>query len=343
MLQVYRWDKDSKKCCLLDAEQVKNLSLDPQLSKSDYWIDLESPTPEEEAWIFEKVRPVHALVLEDIRKPIREPEVGPHLPKVEEWDDYLFAIVNPLNREYLNQCGDEIQPTERHRAYLQFSAVLTSNALITHHYTKLSCVDHLKNRLSHEVAIGNRGPDYLYHWLLDDLVDECAPVIDEILESLDDLEREILEQPQPSLLRKLLRHKSFIVILRKTMILEREVLARLTRNEFELVSPQEVIYYRNVYDHLIRYTEMIEGAREMISDLMQTHLAAVSNKLNTIMKVLTMISTIILPMTLIASIYGMNFDVLPGKEHPGGFWLSILAMGGCGIISLIFFRWRRWL
>ena len=91
------------------------------------------------------------------------------------------------------------------------------------------------------------------------------------------------------------------------------MLARLARGEFDLIDEREIAYYRNVYDHLVRFTELIESAREMVSDLMQTHLAAVSNRLNEIMKVLTMISTIVLPMTLIAGIYGMNFEEPSGR------------------------------
>ena len=105
------------------------------------------------------------------------------------------------------------------------------------------------------------------------------------------------------------------------------MLARLIRGEFELVDEREIAYYRNVYDHLVRYTELIEAAREMVSDLMQTHLAAVSNRLNEIMKVLTMISTVILPMTLIAGIYGMNFKNMPELDWEYGYSMAAGADG----------------
>ena len=132
-------------------------------------------------------------------------------------------------------------------------------------------------------------------------------------------------------------------MLRKTLIYEREVLVRLARGEFALVDERETAYYRNVYDHLVRFTELIESAREMVSDLMQTHLAAASNRMNEIMKVLTMISTTVLPMTLIAGVYGMNFELLiPDTKNPWGFWVALGMMALSGAVSYVFFKWKQW-
>jgi magnesium transporter len=117
----------------------------------------------------------------------------------------------------------------------------------------------------------------------------------------------------------------------------------LTRGEFELVSVREIAYYRNVFDHLLRYTELIEGAREMISDLMQTHLAAVSNKLNGIMKLLAMVSTVILPMSLIASVYGMNFENMPEIRWEYGYPFAMGLMVVVALIAVWLFYRQRWL
>ena len=141
----------------------------------------------------------------------------------------------------------------------------------------------------------------------------------------------------------MLRLKRLVVRMRKTLILEREVLARLMRGEFELVEEREIVYYRNVYDHLVRYTELIESAREMISDLMQTHLAAASNRLNRVVKHFTMISTVILPMSLIAGIYGMNFKKMPELDWQWGYPMAIGLMVLTGLSSFALFRWRGWI
>jgi magnesium transporter len=141
-----------------------------------------------------------------------------------------------------------------------------------------------------------------------------------------------------------LKLKRRVLFLRKTLVLEREVLARLVRAEFDLVNEHEIHYYRNVYDHLVRYTELIESAREMVSDLMELHLAATSNKLNEVMKVLTMISTVVLPMTLVAGVYGMNFHRgMPELDWQYGYPFALALMLTMGFGSLALFKWKKWI
>jgi len=189
-----------------------------------------------------------------------------------------------------------------------------------------------------------RGPDYLFHLILDAMVDEYAPVVDRISARLTTLENRVFKHPDDAILAPMMRLKRLVAWLRKTLILEREVLARLVRGEFELVEDREIVYYRNVYDHLVRYTELIEGAREMVSDLLQTHLAAVSTRLNRIMKVLTMISTVVLPMSLVAGVYGMNFRKgMPELDWEYGYPFALGLMVAMAVASFALFRWKRWI
>jgi len=121
------------------------------------------------------------------------------------------------------------------------------------------------------------------------------------------------------------------------------VLARLIRGEFDLVDQREIAYYRNVFDHLVRYTELIESAREMVSDLMQTHLSAASNRLNEVMKVLTIFSVIAAICTVIAGIYGMNFKKMPEIDWEWGYPMALGLMAITVVLALIGFRWKKWL
>ena len=176
------------------------------------------------------------------------------------------------------------------------------------------------------------------------MVDDYGPTLDRIEDRLEQVEDEVFLKPTPALLAHLLELKRDIIALRKTLIYEREVLARLQRGEFALIDDRERVYYRNVYDHLIRYAELVEGSREMVTDLMQTHLAAVSNKMNEIMKALTMISTIVLPMSLVAGVYGMNFKVwFPELEWTLGYPFALTLMAITGFCGYAMFKWRRWI
>jgi magnesium transporter len=308
------------------------------------WIDLTDPTPDEEARIFEQFLPLHALTVGDITKPRREPEQGAHLPKVEEFADYLFMVVNPLPPGLADTTAKGVKKT-RLRDRPQLSAVLTRHVLVTHHYTPMTSVAAVSAYVARHGECAKRGPDYVFHLILDAVVDEYAPVVERISDRLDRLETTVFRDPSPAALARLLRLKRLVSGLRKTLILEREVLARLVRGEFELVDEREIAYYRNVYDHLVRYTELIESAREMVSDLMESHLAAASNRLNQVMKLLTMISTVVLPMTLIAGVYGMNFEesAIPGYHTDWGFPFALGLMAFTGVVAYALFRWRRWL
>jgi magnesium transporter len=308
--------------------------------KNVLWIDLVQPTEEEEQIILRQFFPIHTLSLEDVTRLRREPDAPPHFPKVEEFPDYLFVIVNPL----LGDVRQQIAAAADRPTLTQLSAVITESLLITHHDAPLKCVEQVRGYLSRHGAHIDRGPDFIFHLILDHTVDEFVPLLDTIDETLDELEAIIMARPTQELFLRLLRLKRMIIILRKVLIAEREVLVRLARGEFDLVNERETVYYRNVYDHLVRFTELIESSREMVSDLMQTYLSSQSNHLNKIMKVLTMMSTIVLPMTLIAGIYGMNFErLVPDTKNEYGFEISLGMMLLSGLVSLAFFWWRRWL
>jgi len=340
MITVHVWNAAGKTLDAIAADQLMARRDELFAADNVLWIDLNKPTEAEERLVFQEFYGIHSLSLEDVPRLRREPEAAPHLPKVEEFPDYLFVVVNPL-APAIHHAVDESDHDEP--ALTQLSAVITQNLLITHHYAPLECINAVQAYLRRHETQMVRGPDYLFHLVLDYTVDEFVPVLDALETTLDELELRIIDRPEPSVFRRLLRLKRVIFVLRKTLIAEREVLVRLARGEFELVDERETVYYRNVYDHLVRFTELIESSREMVSDLMQTYLSAQANHLNQIMKVLTMISTVVLPMTLIAGVYGMNFEVLiPDQKSPAGFFIALGLMLATGVVAWAYFWWKRW-
>lgn len=347
MIAVYHWTKADQSVKTLDAGALHNPREKWLPDEDVLWVDLSDPTPAEEELVLRRFLPVHVLTFEDVTKPRREPDAQPHFPKVEEFRDYLFIVVNPLAQEYLEAIKSPRENAYRYpeSAVTQLSAVLTENVLITHHYRPLKSVAELADHLVKNEAQAGRGPDYLFHLILDAAVDRFVPVLDHFDDALDDVEARVIRRPTPQVFHALMRMKRQIILLRKTLVYEREVLARLSRGEFQHINERETVYYRNVYDHLVRFTELIEASREMTSDLMQTHLSAAGNRLNEIMKVLTMISTIILPMALISGVYGMNFEESewPPFDSSWGFPFAVALMLLSGIVSLAFFKWKKWI
>jgi magnesium transporter len=340
MISLYRWHPDRNCGTWVDSRDLPPDAREVPEGEV-WWIDLEDSTEEDEDLVFRRFLPVHPLTLEDITRSRREPDGLPHFPKVEEFPDYLFVIVNPLRAPENGE--DASGHTELAQLVVQLSAVMTHQVLITHHFKPLSAIQSVKQFCGRHAEQAGRGPDFLFHLILDRLVDEFAPEIDRLIERLDGIEVEVLDNPTRQLVIELVRMKRRVIKLRKVLIMMREVLARLTRGEFQLVDAREIVYYRNVFDHLVRYTELIEGAREMVSDLMQTHLAASANKLNGIMKALALVSTVILPMSLIASVYGMNFEHMPEIHWQYGYPLALGMMLLVAVVLLwIFFR-KKWL
>lgn len=336
MIRTYTWDPEAKTCRLVDSGELPATSKDLPAGQT-VWIDLVEPTPEEVDRVFDRYLPVHPLTKEDITRPDRLPGDRVHLPKVEEFADYLFAIVNPLPAKGSSESHHDGADRP------QLSVVLTHHLLITHHTKPLDCVQRVWDYVRRHDGCVGRGPDYLFHLILDAMVDEYAPVVETLADQLDEIEDTLFRMPSQEQLVRLLALKRQVSYLRKTLILEREVLARLTRGEFALVESREIAYYRNVYDHLVRYTELVESGREMVSDLLQTHLSAVSFRLNEVMKLLTMFTAILMPMTLVAGIYGMNFDVLPETKWTYGYPFALGVMALIGLTGLGYFRWKRWL
>lgn len=290
------------------------------------WVDMLAPTEAEWRPILADTFRFHPLAIDDA---VQET----HVPKVDDYGEYLYVVVHGLSYQ-----GD---PPAIHTRELD--AFLGAHFLITFHDEPSRAVEESWDMARRDERLTARGADYLLYDVLDRQVAHYLPVIDAIDEALDELEGEIFNRPTEEALTQIFGLKRATLQLRRILAPQREVLTRLARDEYVPIRPQIRVYFRDIYDHLVRLHDLAESLRDLASGALDTYLSVVSNRMNEVMKTLTIISAILLPLTLIAGIYGTNFAFVPEYRlrygYPG--MLVIMAMIAGGL--LIYFRRRRWL
>jgi magnesium transporter len=191
-----------------------------------------------------------------------------------------------------------------------------------------------------------KGPSVIAHMLLDHAVDRYLPVVDQLDKDLAALEDETLKRAGtrrgPPVLRSILRFKRMLLELRRMSIHQREILLRIARGEFDEIPKDGVPFFRDVYDHFLRINDQIDGYRDLVSGTLDAYLSVQSNRMNEIMKTLTVISTVMLPITFIAGVYGMNFDHMPELHWAGGYPYALALMASVTIATLWWFRKKGW-
>lgn len=302
------------------------------------WIDLEDPSDAEEETLLVSLLDIHPLAIEDAQ---RGREEEGHLPKVEDFSDYLFIIFNPIERKDATAESETEEKLDIRTS--QLSAYLFSRMLVTHHYRPMRSIAYAMQMCSKNPQTLGRGPDFLFHLIIDDIVDNYTPILDALDESVDSMEDEVFEKPSQRCMVRILQLKKDIMTIRRIAVYQREMLNRLSRGEFSLISEGEIIYYRNVYDHLVRMTDLAESYRDVVSGLLDAYLSVTSNNLNRVMKVLTIISTIFLPLSVITGFFGMNFEYLPGLHWEYGHTAATLFMLAVAGGMLWVFKHNRWM
>jgi magnesium transporter len=270
---------------------------------------------------------LHPLVLEDILNTNQR-------PKLEDYGDYLYIVLKRLFRGDNGRVGTE-----------QVSLILGANFVISFQEgIRGDLFTTVKERIrSGKGKIRGMGADYLAYSLMDTVVDTYFDVIDGAEETIEALEDEVTFSPTPKTVRELHRLKREMIALRKAVWPLREVLASLTRRESKLVSEPVAVYLRDVYDHTIHVNDSIESGRDMLSGMLDIYLSSMSNRLNEVMKVLTLFATIFMPITFIVGLYGMNFKYMPELEWPWGYPAVMFLMVAVTAGMVIWFRRRKWL
>jgi magnesium transporter len=270
---------------------------------------------------------LHPLILEDI--------VNTHQrPKCDDYDDHLFIVLKMLGYD---EARGEVSSE-------QVSLVLGKNYVISFQETEGDVFDPVRERIrGGKGRIRKMGADYLAYALIDAIVDHYFIILEKLGERIETLEEEMVTDPDVDTLTRTHKLKRQMLVLRKCVWPLREVVSRLERGESTLIRKPTHVFLRDVYDHTIQVIDTIETDRDMLSGLLDLYLSTVSNKMNAVMKVLTIIATIFIPLTFIAGIYGMNFEFMPELHWHWGYPIALLIMLAVGVIMLLFFRKRKWL
>lgn len=317
------------------AQKFENLTPEACIQHLDTesvsWFDVAGFGSEEILQKLGDVFTLHPLLLEDVVN-------VPQRPKIEDYHDQLVILVQmPL-----------LKPNGKGFWLEQVSLVVGKHYVLTvQEEPDLDCFDPVRDRIYHNKgALRNRGTDYLAYMLWDSVIDGYFPVLEAYGDRLEALETEVVRYPSEHTLSKIYKIKRELLALRRAVWPQRESINTLLRDGSPLIGKDVQVYLRDCYDHSVQIIDMVETYRELASSLMDVYLSVLSNKMNEIMKLLAIISTIFIPLTFIAGIYGMNFntDVSPlNMPELNMYWGYPLCLGVMFIIaaSLVYFFWRR--
>ena len=312
MIELYYFDKGLKKGSLNKLESIKD---------KKKWLDITNITKEEEI-LLQKIFNLHPLTSEDLFNSITR-------IKIEEFSDYLFCVFYGVKKSKTIEL-------------IELDFILGNDFLITNHKIKIDSFETLKLDPKKLENLFTKGLDFLFHKLLDQEIDNFFPTLEQIDDLIELIEEEVTKKPKSELLQKILKLKRKIVIIKKITLPQREKISFLAKNDYKLISKKAIPYFRDVYDHAIRVSDTIDNYREAVGGTFDAYMSAVSNNMNEVMKTLSIIATIALPLGIISGIFGTNFDILPGQHMPFGFWFMILLMlmfvGG----MMTYFKKNNW-
>jgi magnesium transporter len=298
------------------------------------WVDLEDPTPEETKAVLEDVFHFHPLSIEDCVMLSPSPKVEEYLPKEDDlFSSYVFMVIHAV--DYSRKDG--VFGTS------ELNFFLGRNFLVTYHEKPLKSVQLTADRCLRSNVHIARAPDRVAHTILDALVDNYKPALEELSLEIAELEHQALEHPGRETLNKILQVKKEVLHLRQIIGPQREVLARFARGEFKLIRAHLVPYYRDVYDALFHIGELAQNYTDSLTGILQVYLNMSSNQTGEVVKLLTMITVVTTPVMIVGTWYGMNFDSIPEVRWQYGyalaFALTILSTG----LTLWYFRRKKWL
>jgi len=270
---------------------------------------------------------LHPLVVEDIASTGQR-------PKMEDFDDYIFVVLRMLR----------FDEKEKETKTEQISIILGRDFVVSFQEMEGDVFDAIRERLrSNKGRIRKMGADYLAYALIDAVVDNYFMILEILGETIEEIEDKLVTNPTSETLQIIHDLKREMIFLRKSVWPLREVINRLERSESPLINKSTFVYLRDVYDHTIQVMDAVETFRDMLSGMLDIYLSSVSNRMNEVMKVLTVIATIFIPLTFVAGIYGMNFRYMPELEQAWSYPAILILMLIVAMLMVVYFRRKKWI
>ncbi|MFH1776116.1 MAG: magnesium/cobalt transporter CorA [Candidatus Omnitrophota bacterium] len=328
-ISIIDYDKDNlQEKEVKDAEECFPFKESPMIT----WINIDGLQDTE---IIERIGQyfdIHHLILEDILNTSQR-------PKLEESDRYFFIVLKML---YFDDKEDETKAE-------QVSVILGANCVISFQEREGDVFNPIRERIrNNKGRLRKSGADYLAYALLDAIVDNYFIILEKLGEKIEGMEDELVAHPTPENLQTIQNLKRDMIFLRKSVWPLREIISGLQRTESDLVHESTAVYLRDLYDHTIQVIDTIESLRDMVSGMLDIYMSSISNKMNEVMKVLTIIATIFIPITFVAGIYGMNFDPrvsifnMPELSWPFGYIFAWGIMIVIAMAMIIYFKRKKW-
>jgi len=291
---------------------------------SSFWIDFENPT-EEESYILYSDFKFHPLIIEDT--------IEASYPKLDVFKNYLYMVFRTTDYLKKGELGSR-----------EIDFFLGKNYVVTYHREKFPILDRLAEKCQRDDRILSRGADFIFHTIVDNLVDNFIDTLKLVAKTIDSFEAEVFSgNPDKEILKKIFELKEDIAELKRTALAQRDIMWRFSRGEYKLTSPESLIYFRDIYDHLSHVNDMADHFRDLLTSVMEAYFSVSSDKTNKIMKTLTVFTAMLLPLSVIAGIYGMNFVNMPELHWDLGYYFTLSLMVAVMGVTLLIFRIKGWL
>lgn len=290
------------------------------------WVDFSGEPDESCEPILTGIFRFHPLAVDDALEET-------HTPKVDDWGEYIYIVLNALSPE-----TEDPLKLEMH----ELDIFLGRNYVVTHHDSPLAAIEKIDRACTRDTRYTSQGPDHLLYKLIDELVGEYMPIMEALDDQIDQVEDEVLTKAAPDTMERIFALKRSLLTIRRIITPQREVLNKLARDDYQVVDPRDRIFFRDIYDHLVRLHDLNESMRDLVTSALDTYLSVINNRMNEVMKTLTIITTLFMPLTFVVGFFGMNFFAADPAQLA---WTSNIAFYATitSILALpgLMFWWMR--